>query len=203
MVLLVVALTGCGKEPVSTVTAPSKLSLLQENKYITAELYGVMTFSFSDTTFSWPAVLDTSSVPIVWMGQVFNGKIGNAGPGKDMTEQVHGGVSADGEWLLSFAFSRGIVGPNGFNVFYSVELKNVPIAVISIEASGEPGSFSKEGDVQKYVSQVVYVSPGTSYISTDWTNDLDGQRPKLKLAFEKEPSKTLGGPSQPQPQAGM
>ena len=190
--LLLPCCTGGGAQEAAQTSGQNDLALLQQNKFIKASLFGIMTFSFSDDTFTWPTELAVSSVPIVWMGQVFNGQVKNAGPAKDITDQVHGGVSADGQWLLSFYFSRVISSPNNPAMYYTVELKNVPIGTLTGTAQGARGSITRQGDIQKYITSLVYMSPGAIYLSTDWTNDADGQRANLEVVFEKDPSELLG-----------
>ena len=178
-------------------------SLLQ-NKYLTARFYGLMTFDFNGEIFAWPTELAISSVPLVWMGQVFNGKIEVNG----LTDQVHGAISADGEWLLNLSYSRTILGSTS-RTSYSLTLKNVPLIGTT---ANKPisGSFEKKGDVQKYIETIEYQSkalPGFSpendakYISTDWSNS-SSSVPALKITFEVDPSQ-LYDPSAPAQGMGM
>ena len=215
MVLLMIALTCCSAPASSTLPAKSasgqnKLTLLQKRGFVTAKLFGVMTRSFAETSFEARTEMVVTSVPITWMGQVFNGRKEYAGPGFNLTDQVHGGASADGEWLLSFSFSRQAFRPHGQAMLsYRVQLKNVPIATSPKKAQGDPGNFEKAGDIQKFVEKIEYTDgvwsngvlvPGSSFVSFDWTNTDNALRPTLKITLESEGS----GPQQPsRPGSGM
>lgn len=192
----------------TTATTPQHyLALIQQNGYMTARLYGLMSFNFNGTTVSYPTELIIVSVPIVWMGQVFSGKLEETGPGEDVTDQVHGSVSADGAWLLNLTYSRQIVYNNGKAVAYSVSMKNVPVIDTKIGLTDAPVTFKKQGDVQKYIDEIVYndgswdgkkITPNITYVSTDWTNSGNNLQPILRLAFEQVPSQVMG-PLQTQP----
>jgi hypothetical protein len=189
---------GCGVAPKSQ----DNLSILQQNKYLKVRLYGVMTFDFGGEPMTWPTELKTASVPLVWMGQVFNGKSVASGPEYNFVDQVHGSVSPDGEWVLNLSYTRQIIRTQD-SVYYSVSLRNVPV-VSSANSTMVVGKFDKKGDIQKYVENIEYRAegrlvnlkiPATTYSSIDWTNTLEGQQPALKLLFELKPSEILGAPS--------
>jgi len=150
-----------------------------ENKYLIARLYGVMTFDYSGTTVTFPTELIISSVPLVWMGPIFDGKVENNGPGNDVTDQVHGSVSADGTWIESLSYQRQIIRPGDKSLSYRITLKNVPIANAATGTTTTPGTFEKTSDIQKYVQTIEYNSgiftggkivPAITYVSTDWEN---------------------------------
>jgi hypothetical protein len=101
---------------------------VQQNKYFTARLYGLMTFDFEGSPFAWQTELKIASVPVEWMGHIFDGKYIEGGPGEDVTDQVHGSVLKDGTWIDFLFYSRQIVRYGGTAVFYRVTLKNVPIS---------------------------------------------------------------------------
>jgi hypothetical protein len=192
----------------TTATTPQHyLALIQQNGYMTARLYGLMSFNFNGTTVSYPTELIIVSVPIVWMGQVFSGKLEETGPGEDVTDQVHGSVSADGAWLLTLTYSRQIIHNNGKAIEYRVAVKNVPVIDTKKGLTAPPVTFEKQGDVQKYIDVVEYndgswngttITPSIVYVSTDWKNSGKGLQPILKLAFEQVPSQVMG-PLQTQP----
>jgi len=207
LVVLSIVLFGsvsCTKAPDPAATTQGALAALQQYKYMNARLYGQMTFDIDGEQFTWPAELIIASVPLEWMGQVFNGTLTAGASGNDLTDKIHGSVSADGAWLLSLSFSRQIIriGENG--TYYRVTLKNVPIGVNSYVI--EPGKFEKVGDIQKYVEEIQYIDgrwdgskiiPNVNYISTNWINTRNGLEPVLKLTFEQEPSQTMGESSIP------
>ncbi len=197
-------LISCNKAPATAATTQGALTALQQYKYMNARLYGQMTFDIEGEQFTWPAELIIASVPLEWMGQVFNGTLTAGASGNDLIDKIHGSVSADGAWLLSLSFSRQIIriGENG--TYYRVTLKNVPIGVNSYATS--PGVFEKVGDIQKYVEEIRYIDgrwdgskiiPNVNYISTNWVNTRSGLQPILKLTFEQEPSQTMGESSIP------
>jgi hypothetical protein len=73
--IILPGLTGCGKTTAPTVKGQGSLASMQKNKYLIARLYGVMTFDYSGTTVTFPTELIISSVPLVWMGPIFDGKL--------------------------------------------------------------------------------------------------------------------------------
>lgn len=192
VVLLTVSCTSA-REP--EIVKQTLLPTLQQNQYIKVSLSGVMTFEFNGEQVAWPTLLATSSIPVTWMGQVFNGTVELNG----LTDQVHGAVSSDGEWLLTLSYSRGIIRPSDV-IFYSVILKNVPITRMA-DGTLVVGSFEKQGDVQKFVENVVYRAGGalgnatissTNYAMTDWSGTTQGIQPVLKVTFEQQPSELIG-----------
>jgi hypothetical protein len=210
--ITLLGLTGCGKTSAPDVEGQGSLASIQKNKYLIARLYGVMTFDYSGTTVTFPTELIISSVPLVWMGPIFDGKVENNGPGNDVTDQVHGSVSADGTWIVSLSYSRQIIRPGDKSLSYRITLKNVPIANADTGTTNTPGTFEKTSDVQKYVQTIEYNSgiftggkivPAITYVSTDWENAKTGMQPALKITFETKPSETLGPMPPPQPGMGM
>jgi hypothetical protein len=166
---------------------------------MTARLYGLMTLDFEGQQISWPTELTISSVPLQWMGQVFNGTV----KANSLTDQVHGSISADGQWLLTLTYSRQVV-QSASGVNYSVKLRNVPIGS-SANDTVKAGNFEKTGDVAKYVEEIGYVAgpPKSTYISIDWANSGQGLQPILEVTFEKEPSQVIGPPGSLQAPGGM
>ena len=212
LVIITLGFAACSKLSAPTTPNPNNLSGVQQNKYLTARLYGLMTFDYSGTTVSSPAELIISSVPISWMGQIFDGKSESIGPGNDVTDQVHGSVSADGDWILLLTYSRQIAKTGQKSVFYRISLKNIPIAQVNKDIVTENGTFEQAGDVQKYVDRIEYsngiftdgeIVPDITYVSTDWSNTAIGLQPSLKLAFEVKPSQILGPMPPQQPGMGM
>lgn len=210
--IILPGLTGCGKTTAPTVKGQGSLASIQKNKYLIARLYGVMTFDYSGTTVTFPTELIISSVPLVWMGPIFDGKVENNGPGNDVTDQVHGSVSADGTWIESLSYQRQIIRPGDKSLSYRITLKNVPIANAATGTTTTPGTFEKTSDIQKYVQTIEYNSgiftggkivPAITYVSTDWENAKQGMQPALKITFEEKPSETLGPMPPPQPGMGM
>ena len=203
---------GCSKSTATATQNQTDLSVIEQNKYLTARLYGLMSFDFSGTPVSFPTELTISSVPISWMGPIFNGTLQNSGPGNDVTDQVHGSISSDGKWLLLLTYSRQIARPNQKSIFYRITLKNVPITQADSRPAGTPGSFDETGDVQKYVDQIEYsegiftngsIVPEISYVSTDWSNSTPSLQPALRVIFELKPSQIFGPMPPPQPGMGM
>jgi len=226
MMVLPVLLSGCSKptqrttstQPTSTVNPTTSfvmhnfLSELQQKSFLKARFFGVMTFSFSGTAFTYPTEFTVASVPIVWMALIFDGKLEETGAGEDVTDQIHGSISQDGQWITDMYFSRRITYiNNNTGIFYQVTLHNVPLG--GLDTTQTPGSAiaDREGDVQKYITQIDYqngplvngqINATTTYMSTDWKNMKTGMIPVLKLTFETQPSEILG-PTIPQAGMGM
>jgi hypothetical protein len=194
--LILLGPVACGKTPAASKSSGS-LNTLQQNKYLTARVYGVMTFDFGGEMVSYPTELKIASVPLQWMGQVFKGDLVVSGPQYSLTDQVHGSVSADGEWLLTLSYSRQIVRPLD-SVAYTVSLRNVPI-ISSANTTEKVRSVEIQGDVQKYIDDINYMAGGagatlTKYTSMDWANSDQGTQPILKVTFEQNPSDVIGPP---------
>ena len=214
--IVIGALTACApkESPAQSSEDPGNLALLQQYSYLTATFYGVMTFNISGTVFTFPSELAIPSVPITWMGPIFNGKLEQVGPGKDVTIEVHGSASDDGTWLDTVYYSQRIVQTlTKTGNFYRVTLRNVPIAKLVDGVATELGTFQKEGsDLQKHVEKIEFadgplsggqITPTTIYVSTDWKDATAGQKPALKLTFEKIPSQAMGTAQPIQPGMGM
>jgi len=210
--ITLISFTGCGQSTTSTVNIQSSLSVIQQYKYLIARFYGSMTFDFKGTPFTFPTELTISSVPVTWMGQIFDGSTENNGPGNDVTDEVHGSVSADGKWVLMLSYSRQIARPAQKSIFYRVTLKNVPIDKAGFGTGVASGTFDESGDVQKYIDKIEYmdgifengqITPSITYISTDWSNPNQSLQPALKIAFEQKPSQVLGPMPPQQPGMGM
>ena len=199
-----ILLAGCTAPPASTTastqttlpsppsTALSNLASLRESKTLAASLYGVVTFSFSGTTVVFPTQLFVPAVPIAWSGTSFSGHLEETGPGEDVTDEVSGVVSNDGNTALSLTYSRQVIRRTAGNgTFYRVSLKNVQ----TIGPTGAIGVVAKSGaDVRYYVVKVEYsdgslsggqIVPNTTYVSTDWANTNPGQVPTLQATFAK------------------
>jgi len=181
----------------------NSLAILQQNQYLKASLFAVMTFDSGVQTLAFPSKFNVSSVPIIWMGTLFNGRLKEVGPGEDVTEEVHGSVSPDGAWVETLFFSRMVIrATNNSGTFYRVTLRNVPISML-VNGISELGTFKKEGaDLQKYVDKIEYsdgqmngnqIVATSTYVSTEWQNTADGQKPVLKLTFEIAASEILPG----------
>lgn len=188
------------------------LALLQQNRYLTGRLYGLVTFDYAGTIITFPAEFAVSSVPIEWMEVIFSGKLAEGGPGEDVTDQVHGSVSADGTWLVSLLYSRQVIrATTNTRTFYRIMLRNMPIVKLVGGVTTELGTFEEEGsDVQRYVDRIEYVDEPlrgsgtvTTYLSTEWKNTVKGQMPTLKLAFEKVASQKLAPLPAERPRMGM
>jgi hypothetical protein len=211
------AVTACSKQTSTAEVQPfsssnrNLLAVIQTNRSLSASLSAVMTFGNTGTQFSFPSSFGVDLIPISWMDLIFNGKLSEAGPGEDVTYEVHGSVSRDGNWLESAYFSAQIirVGSKNGN-FFRVTLRNAPIVKLAGGIAPEPGKFELTGtEVQKYVAKIEYldgplvngqVSTLTDYISTDWKNNGPGQAPALKVQFRTEvPPPRVPG----QPQPGM
>jgi hypothetical protein len=213
ILVIVTGLTACtGGNPdsnsgniVPSASAAQNLALIQENGNLSARFYGLMTFRSLGTDVTFPSDLSVPPISIYWMGVVFNGRLEETGAGEDVTYEVHGGVSADGNWVESVYFSRQVlrktIDPSGS--FFRVTLRSIPIS----NTAGQPGIFEKIGaDVQKYISKIEYsdgpmngkqIASNTDYISTDWKNTTSARMPILKLAFGKGPGKQKEGAPAP------
>ncbi len=192
--LTVLFLAAC-ISPSSTSVSQNNLALIQQNGNLSVRFFSVMTFSSSGTLVTAPSELGVSGVPINWMGVIFNGRLEEFLAGEDTTDEVHGSVSADGNWIESMYYSRQILrttaNPSG--TFYRISLKSVPISGAASGSTLGPGNFEKSsGDIQKYITQIEYadgpvidskINSITKYISTDWGNTFKGQIPTLKLTF--------------------
>jgi len=102
------------------------------------------------------------------MGGTFTGLLEEAGPGADITYQVHGSMSADGAWVDSMFFSREIIRPAINDTdFFRITLRNVPLVRTPDEQRNEQAVCNKAGsDVQRYLVKIEYAN----YISTDWSS---------------------------------
>ena len=214
LLLFVLTLSAaCSKQGSTAATGPSSavtpnlLPAIQKNISLSASLNAVMTFVNSGTEFSFPSEFAVELIPIAWMDLIFNGRVEEAGPGEDVTYEVHGSVSRDGHWLESAYFSAQIIrtGSNTGN-FFRVTLRSAPIVKILDGVSSDPGKLEQTGsEVQKYVAKIEYmdgplvngqISTRTTYLSTDWKNDSPGQAPVLKVQFSLESG---GGTKTPSP----
>ncbi len=202
-----VALLACQPAaPASTsgTTGPG-LGSLQQARFLKASLYGMMQLDFDGTPVTYPTSLGVPSVPVVWMGPIFSGKLEKTGPGQDTTIQVHGSISDDGEWVNALSYSKIIVTRSTSNVLsYEVSLRYVPITAVS--GSAVMGTFEKKGsDVRKHVEEIKYFQSGTlsgtqkatttTFTSLDWEGVGTGQEPILKLVFETIASEDAGSAS--------
>jgi hypothetical protein len=203
LICLVLSAVGCtsGADQTSGPTvglnatqAQGVLSRMQSTGNLSAFLYAVMTFEISGTEFAYPTQIAVDQVPITWMGSIFNGKVVESGPGEDVTDEVHGSISADGYWVESMYFSEQITRTNAkTGTFFRVTLRHTPVVNEAGGAIKDLGYFNQtSGDVQKYVAKIEYIdgplingkiSPLSTYLSTDWKNGAKGQVPILKLTF--------------------
>jgi len=207
-----IALAAC--QPVAPasmgVTTSPGVRALQQSRFLKASLYGMMQLDFEGTSVTYPTSLGVPSVPVAWMGPIFSGKLEKAGPGQDMTIQVHGSVSDDGAWVNTMSYSKLIVTRTNITMLsYEVRLRNVPVTAVAGEAGG--ASFEKKGpEVRKHVEGISYGQTGTlsgtqkdaptTFKSIDWAGTGPGQEPILKLVFETEASEDAGSLS---PGGGM
>jgi hypothetical protein len=221
MTVFVLSLSACS--PASTPasvspTVKNNLAVVQQNGNLSARFYGLMTFDYSGSPVKVLSELAVSGVPVEWMGALFSGKLEEFGPGEDVTDEVHGSLSADGNWVESLFFSRQILrtSANASGTFYRVTLKNIHLVIVDAGTQAGQAAFEKTGsDIRKYVITVEYadgpVKDGkivskTTYTSTDWENIKAGQTPTLKMSFSKgsgnkgvtAPAKPGMGMSQPQ-----
>lgn len=218
--LTMLGLAACASKTGTTPAPPtsggqSKLALLQQAGNLSVRFYGMMTFDFAGTTVTFPSEFAVSSVPIDWEGRIFSGKAEGGGPGGDVTQQVHGSLSPDGEWVDSLSYSWQITRTaNNAVTLRRVTLRNLPIVQIAGGSATELVVFEKAGaDLQKHMERIEYVdgllSGGkmvstTTYVGTDWKNSNKGQVPTLKLVFATGTG-DQGGPSRParQPMMGQ
>jgi hypothetical protein len=199
IIAALVSLSGCTTssapssllEPIS----PDNLALIQQNGNVSARLYGIMDFDYSGGVVRIPSELLVSGVPLTWMGAIFNGKYQKTGSGQTVTEEVHGSISADGDWVETVFFSRQITRINNSSTFYRVTLRNLHLKYATDTASTTTVIFESSGtDIQKYIAKIEYadgllkdnrIESSISYISTDWQNNSPGQTPALSLTFGK------------------
>jgi hypothetical protein len=191
--------------PGSGTTTSTGSIQLQGN--VTARFYALMTFELFGTTTVSPSEFLVPAVPISWMGNIFDGKLAEDGQGKDLTDQVHGSISVDGNWIENCFFSRQIIRKtsNGTGSFFRVTLKNIPL---KLNEKISPG-FEKTGaDVQKYIQKIEYadgplkgnqIKSTANFISVDWKNSTAGQMPVLKLVFTPGPGDRAGTSSGKKP----
>lgn len=178
-------------QPTASSTTLASLAFMQ-SKSLSVSLYGVMTFSVSGSSVSYPTQLFVPAVPITWSGTSFTGRLEEAGPGEDITDEVNGTVLADGSAAESVTYSRKVIRSGAGNgTAYTVVIHNVPLG----PQPQAIGGFEKIGaEVQKFVASIAYaggplsggeVVPNTKYVSTDWTNNASGQMPALKGIFAR------------------
>jgi hypothetical protein len=181
ILVVLLGLSGC-QVTASKTTGPNLNDIvwLQKSGNLSVNFNAMMTFKVDadpcGKTFTGATRLGVPSVPITWMGTIFNGTITDSGTGYSLTDQVHGNVSSDGEWINEMTFSRRILNQLGGSNF-SVTLTNVPIVKVDNASTTVTASFEKKGiDIRKYITLIDYSSGGsigTAYDSTDW-DDANG-----------------------------
>ncbi len=176
------------------------LEHLRQAKFLKASLSGRMTFDYGTSTRGWATNLRVPSVPITWLGTVFNGRVEQKVTGGNVLIVVHGTVSEDGAFVNALTYSKAIVVP-GSVMSYSITLRSLP--VVSVFGSNVTGSFEKKDlDVRKYVESLDYkasiggvaVDNGEAQMATgvfDWTGQ--DQIPWLRVFFEKVASEAASG----------
>jgi hypothetical protein len=163
----------------------NNLSLLTQKKGCSVRLYGLMTFDAFNQDWSWPTEFKLPPIAITWMGPIFNGRLETVGQGSAIYE-VHGGASADGNWIESMYYSVNTSRSAQLGVFYRVTLRNIPLNLTSNSVTSWTPIFEMSGsEVQKYAAKIEYAGANT-YVSTDWQTKLSGHLPELKLEFIKE-----------------
>jgi hypothetical protein len=195
----ILGLSGCtaSSTPVSVEPiSQNNLALIQQNGNLSVRLFGIMDFDYSEgNIFRIPSELAVSGVPLVWMGANFKGNLEKTTKGEDVTDEVHGSLSVDGNWIESIYYSRKTLRANGSETFYRVNIQNLPLNYTANVASSNLGNFEKYGaDIQKYITRIEYmeglvkdgqVDSRIKYLSTDWKNNAQGQTPLLKLTFAR------------------
>ena len=188
----------------TTVASSPGLKSLQQAGFVKASLYGMAEFEFDGDTVNFPTYLNVPSVPVVWMGTIFSGKVEKAGPGQDTIIQVHGSTTEDGSWVNTLSYSKLVVAKGTGNVLsYKVSLRSIPITALSGQSA--TGTFEKKGsDLRKHVEEITYFQTGapsgtqkatsTTYKSLDWEG-VAGLEPILKLTFETVASENVSGTS--------
>jgi len=207
-------LPACSKKPATTSQGDptQSSSSLQQFGNVSASFLGLVTFESFGQTFTNPSEFGVPPIGIQWMGLIFNGTLAGAGFGKDITYQVHGSVSADGNWVESMFFSRQIVDSTGNSDFYRVTLRNVPLAQAVDSDKKAIASCQRNGsDVQRFLVKLEYsYGPAgatatqqplntLNYISTDWKSTECAAL--LKLTFATGPGTQIG--DGPPPRQGM
>ncbi|MEN8614424.1 hypothetical protein ABFB09_03940 [Dehalogenimonas sp. THU2] len=170
----------------------TKADLLKKTTNMSVRLYGIMEFETFGIVFRHPTTLEVLTVPIGWMLDSFRGFREEKTPTQTVTDQVHGTITPDGQWMTSLVFTRRITHTSPDDgVFYEVTLKNVPISSFENEliTANEIGS-----DILKHVEKVSYIEKSysngqlvtnTVLVSTDWTKDAAGLAPYILILFEE------------------
>lgn len=175
VLIVLTFVTSCSSNAsVTTTSSSSEAAWLQQSGNMTINFSAMMNFDVAgypgSPTFTYPTQLTVPAVPITWMGSIFNGSVTDTGKGYNLTDEVHGSVSADGAWINEVTFSRKSFSQSG-QISYSVTLVNVPISKPGT-ASTTVANFAKKGtDVRKFISKIAYSSGGsisTEYESTVW-----------------------------------
>jgi hypothetical protein len=151
-----------------------------------ADFRAFITFTVSNTTASYPTELAVPQVPVTWNGLSFSGNLQESGPGEDITDEVSGTVSPDGNTLSQLIYSRKIMRTTNTGTYFSITLRGVPL-----NAGLITGLYSFSGALlQQYVITINYmdgpivsgqIEASTAYLSTDWANTQ--QMPALTLTF--------------------
>ncbi len=178
--------TTTGSTPASS--TPISSTIYQQYTNLAVKFHALLTFSLNNTNVSYPTDLAVPQVPVIWSGTSFSGTLHESGPGEDITDRVAGTISADGNVLVSLAYSRQVLRTTNSGTAFSVSLASVPLDI-----GASPGTYVYSGaSIQGYVSGINYadgtivsgqIVASTIYVSTDWGNIQ--QPPTLTIIFGK------------------
>jgi len=166
--------------------------LLEGSTTISVRLYGIMEYATYGIRFTHPTTLEVLTVPTGWMNYSFRGFDLRQEATQTITDQVHGTVSADAAWITNLVYTRYLTRSSANDgVFYKVVMNNIPIVEIK---EGMARAYVLGADIRKYVESVEYYEQSvvdgqlvitTTYLSTDWQQDIGGQAPYILVLFEE------------------
>jgi len=188
--LVVLLLPACSSPAASTVS--SGFELLEDSTTISVRLYGIMEYATYGIRFTHPTTLEVLTVPTGWMNYSFRGFDLRQEATQTITDQVHGTVTADAGWITNLVYTRYLTrSSDNDGVFYKVVMNNIPIIEIT---EGFAQAYVAGADIRKYVESVEYYEQSvlngqlvitTTYLSTDWQQDIGGQAPYILVLFEE------------------
>jgi hypothetical protein len=207
--LIAGVLPGCKNESKSSSTsnsAQATSNYFEQFNAVSATFSGIVTLANGDQTSTVFTEFFTPVVPISWMGPIFYGRYEGSGAfGGDFVFDVHGSVSADGNWVESMYFSREVIQQDILKgELLRVTLRNAPMTKSVDSQNINTAICEKSGsDVQRFIALIEYSNGllvGTKplsvisdfrYISTDWSSTVN--KPLLKLSFVISPDQPAGG----------
>jgi hypothetical protein len=208
---MLVAGSACNKGdiPITSVTGTTSAAAgyFQQFNALTVSLNGLATLKDVDNqTQSQLVSYSVVQVPIIWMGQIFNGGLKGVGVlGGDFNITVHGNLSQDGNWVENISYSREILRWDSLTAeYYRISLQNVPLTKGVNVKNENIGTSQKSGsDIQRYLSSVEFgsgflnasltppIDSNIQYVSMDWKST--DNVPTLDVLFEALPVPPPGG----------